>query len=677
MSLQLIPPRFRSLGASWALAAVLLALPSASMPARAQGARAAELPSQLKAKVRASCFEVVIAKPAETGVSYEKDLPWDSVPFAERNDKYYSIGTAFAVSPTELLTAFHVLALGDDSMAFRQYYIRDAQGQVSELDKIVAADEHRDAVRFTVKGRTFPQWFELRPGVQEGADVFTVGNALGDGIVIRRGDMLGTTPEPMEGAWKLIKSSAEVNPGNSGGPLVDGQGRAVGIVLRKNDNLCYSLPASEILAMKAGAAVFHNRLNYGFRLFPEQLTGVLRAFEVQLPLPYADAKHAVHARMQEVYKANMGRLFADNEKEMFPSGASSQEAIVDIPSSDVPQVIFKDETTRKWSLSDLKYSSNDLGGNGLLAYAVATDILFADLTRPSDVKLKDLYANPRLMMDLFLKGLNIPREMGGQKIRITSLGDPVSRQRVTDKLGRVWNLDLWQIPYSDEVAIVYSTAVPCGVDMIVKVTNSPQLDEWKYDMAKVVDLTYIPYYGKLRDWPEFLQEKDRLPAQIRDAEIRYEPGKSLAFRTPWFDADLEKHELPLNPTEFLALDMGFTPATSGGVKWDLRRIAMGGGKEDGYFVVLRHISPFKGMSEGFEKNWEDVAKGKHPYTGTPFQNEGRTDIATTLFSAPSEIYTLYEGRSGAVPEADMKRGLAALQRALSIHTTPAVKGVSH
>jgi hypothetical protein len=57
----------------------------------------AGLPLELQAGIRASTFEVVLKKPAADPLSYEKALPFDLVPFLERNDQYRSIGTAFAL----------------------------------------------------------------------------------------------------------------------------------------------------------------------------------------------------------------------------------------------------------------------------------------------------------------------------------------------------------------------------------------------------------------------------------------------------------------------------------------------------------------------------------------------------------------------------------------------------
>ena len=61
-------------------------------------------------------------------LTYEKPLPLELLPFQERNDKYYSIGTAFAIGNNRYVTAAHVLQVGIDSL-WGEPALRDASGQ--------------------------------------------------------------------------------------------------------------------------------------------------------------------------------------------------------------------------------------------------------------------------------------------------------------------------------------------------------------------------------------------------------------------------------------------------------------------------------------------------------------------------------------------------------------------
>ena len=63
--------------------------------------------------VSESVFEVIIEKPKEGNLKYEEELPFDLLPYHIRNDKYKSIGTAFAVGSNLFLSAAHVFSLDD------------------------------------------------------------------------------------------------------------------------------------------------------------------------------------------------------------------------------------------------------------------------------------------------------------------------------------------------------------------------------------------------------------------------------------------------------------------------------------------------------------------------------------------------------------------------------------
>ncbi len=59
--------------------------------------------------VNAATYEVVVPKPVKESLTYEKPLPLDLLPYAQRKDNYYPIGTAFAIAPDRFVSAGHVL----------------------------------------------------------------------------------------------------------------------------------------------------------------------------------------------------------------------------------------------------------------------------------------------------------------------------------------------------------------------------------------------------------------------------------------------------------------------------------------------------------------------------------------------------------------------------------------
>lgn len=164
------------------LLGLALSLPGAfAAPALDRPMQSAGMSAELLKLVNTAVFEVVVEKSQTDPTIYEQELDWERVPYKIRTDKYHSLGTAFAISKTELITAFHVVNLGVESMTYDRYFIRDSEGQVYELDQINAGSNEKDFVIFTVKDRTFTGYFEFEERFETNDPVFSIGNALGKG----------------------------------------------------------------------------------------------------------------------------------------------------------------------------------------------------------------------------------------------------------------------------------------------------------------------------------------------------------------------------------------------------------------------------------------------------------------------------------------------------------------
>src|SRR5215469_11455885 len=121
--------------------ALLIAAPFASVATSA--ATAAALTAELQKEVRAATFEVVIRKPTTDSVTYEKPLPLELMPYTERTDSYWPVGTAFAIAANTFVTAAHVIVLGVGSQ-FGVPGIRDGNGNVYPVDRVLKFALHED-----------------------------------------------------------------------------------------------------------------------------------------------------------------------------------------------------------------------------------------------------------------------------------------------------------------------------------------------------------------------------------------------------------------------------------------------------------------------------------------------------------------------------------------------------
>ena len=150
-------------------------------------------------------------------------------------------GSGFVIAAGTIMTNAHV-ARGCTRMT-----ARNAAGQIVTA-RIRAADTRRDLAILTVPTDFGPPLsFRESPPVQLGESVITYGfpltGILSSGPTLTTGSisaLSGLRDNPVQ-----FQISAPVQPGNSGGPLLDAQGNVVGIVTSK-------LNAAEVAKMTGG-----------------------------------------------------------------------------------------------------------------------------------------------------------------------------------------------------------------------------------------------------------------------------------------------------------------------------------------------------------------------------------------------------------------------------------------
>src|SRR3546814_7383335 len=104
------------------------------------------------------------------------------------------------------------------------------------IDKIVKFSMQQDFVVFTLAQQPGAVVLELDTDAAAGQIVYSVGNAYGTGVVLRDGLYTSDTPEQQDGRWNWLRFSAAASPGNSGGPLLDQDGKVIGVVMAKSPN---------------------------------------------------------------------------------------------------------------------------------------------------------------------------------------------------------------------------------------------------------------------------------------------------------------------------------------------------------------------------------------------------------------------------------------------------------
>ncbi|HET6434998.1 MAG TPA: serine protease [Xanthomonadaceae bacterium] len=634
-------------------------------------ARAVSLDPALLPAIQAATFEVVAAKPAHDPLTYDKPLPLELLPFQERNDQYYSIGTAFAIGDGRYVTAAHVLLTGVDSL-WGPPALRDNHGRVYAIDSVRKFSLERDFVEFTLaEAPPAAAALPVQTAPAQGQTVYSVGNAYGTGVVIRDGLYTSDTPEQQDGRWKWMRFSAPASPGNSGGPLVDAEGKVIGVVLAKspNENLNYALPIGMVLQAPDGVAGIEQRIGYQFDVFDDRLSNTLKA-EFALPLKLADFFRAYSQRTNAWFDEQLAALLAKDPARMFPDGAGTAELLHSIPTmGDFPKIVVRDDGG-KWGIAGEQKDDYRLGANGYVTLGSYGNNMLFHLRRPDDVPAARLYADPAVPMDLLLKTGFAKRQVANQAIQVTSLGQPRASSRHTDAWGRGWRLWEWPLPYANAVLVVAALPVPDGYVGIARYAPALQAHDQAINLRALTDFTYANYDGTLAQWQDFLRDPALLPEALADTRIRAEFGKRFEYASPRmrlaFGPDLQA----IGPDSILTLGFAFY-RDGGKVVWDVAELWLSArSTENNFVMVVREQEPPAELGDDWRNDWERVLHRRHRYDGVSRHDNDATKVTGVVgpdaAAAPKVLYSATVAAEGSQPQEAMAAKLALLVAGLRV-----------
>ncbi len=144
-------------------------------------------------------------------------------------ERHSSSGSGFVIGVGRAVTNHHVID------GCQRVSVRTPQGQVLPA-RVMASDARRDLALLGYEGNAGPALrFRETPAVARGEMVVTYGfplsGVLSSGPTLTTGDisaLAGLRDNPLH-----FQISAPVQPGNSGGPLLDAQANIVGVVVSK------------------------------------------------------------------------------------------------------------------------------------------------------------------------------------------------------------------------------------------------------------------------------------------------------------------------------------------------------------------------------------------------------------------------------------------------------------
>jgi hypothetical protein len=625
-------------------------------------------------------FEVVLEKPVDDPIVYEKEIDWDLVPFAMRNDKYHSIGTAFAISKTELITAFHVLEGGYD-----KYFVRDSKGNVYEVDIITGGSKEKDYIIFTVEGKTFDKFFQFEKKFKIGDPVFSIGNALGEGIVIRDGLVLGTVPEEDSGRWNLLKSSANSSPGNSGGPLVNPNGKVISLVTSRADNILYSTPADAILSDDRSVLLYRSKMMYFHILLANKLNNI---FETQVSLPdtYTNINRLFREAYIKHYDDSLSALFEEAPEYL---GEVNSEHLLNggnslFGRSGGLQISYVDSDDDKWKLKKPLYSPDNLEDDGKMYHTDLNFAFFSDfyfylsdidlykINKPVSVSLEQICTDPKYIMEFILKSKRTDREIRDNKYRILSYGEPISTGLFRDSLGRTWITANWNIGFDYTVLIMYILPMPDGPVVITANPDSGSLHSYNWDLQKLCEHIFPVYGASFDEWDNFFALDKFVPDFLKNMSFKWNSKEqSFSLSIGYVSINTGKQVFDWNNKSELYLYPSWYKQDKKLEFGILKVSLLVDPREKEKIILQQNNKPDPKLGTDFIENWNDLKLEKFPYNETPvISKEKNNGFMGSIIKAkqpnPDVYFSLYLEMEDPQSERDISRRFTAFRNGVFI-----------
>ena len=163
------------------------------------------------------------------------------------------LGTGFLISPDgKIATNLHVVA------DLRKAGVQLASGERFDSFSVLSFDSRKDIAIIKIPGFDLPA-VQLGNSnqIQVGEPVLAVGSPLGLQGSVTTGVISSIRDDPLGGGFKVLQTDAAANPGNSGGPLVNGQSQVVGIItfkIRGGENINFAIPINYLRGLAEAPA---------------------------------------------------------------------------------------------------------------------------------------------------------------------------------------------------------------------------------------------------------------------------------------------------------------------------------------------------------------------------------------------------------------------------------------
>jgi hypothetical protein len=489
----------------------------------------------------------------------------------------------------------------------------------------------------------------LAQQVEVGDTVFSAGNALGEGISYRAGQVASFTPERVYGEWQDIRFSSPASPGNSGGPLLNTAGEVAGVIVQRSnlgENYNIAVPISEINNM-GDTADFHARnITLGIRGAIDTLSKDW-SYTASLPATVSELSHQAQNALSAFYRTLRKELNEQIKEKNFPHGQRFRYYLRNQPVIRGLASLEPDARFRKWTAKQVDLKKEPLAEeqsvyHGPLRYqkgrrspGFSYDDMLVLAEKPSQVDLKTFLDSPAMLLETALDAVPYFRYVGRERVAVTSLGKPEKTESWRDSLGRRWSSSLWYLPYNNSFLFARCLPSPKGAMCTIMSTGAGLLTrDYFAAFQEICDKLVAGYEGSIEDWQEYLAlGEEYLPRVFHEAEVSYKEGKT---RIRLKDFQVVLKNVGMTSDSSLRLHLGYANDQLLGEDLVLLSLIPEKGSSTSYSIrPLFEPSPYD--SEEYIRTWQESLSGTGDFSGKKIAKGNQVVVRKTALSTKKSI----------------------------------------
>lgn len=393
-------------------------------------------------------------------------------------------------------------------------------------------------------------------------------------------------------------------------------------------------------------------------------------FETPVPTTLPELWTAVARERLDRYRTLIADFDALHGGEAFPREPNLQ-AFLRHPIVPYGFGTFTLDQNRRWSFKHENTTRTEIAPGQFVSFAKTDQRAELVIDRPPGTPLLQFFQSPKALAELILKVLEVKRSFAKQMIPLQSLGEPAEQKRWIDELGRPWFTNVWRVDFAGAAFVSSCLTNPGGLACDWQAMPIGTVPSYLLEKQRAARRTTFVYYGRLKDWTEFLAlPPDFKPRALSAPEdrVRFEGG-TLTVDLGAFRGRLGSEVPGLSEASVLSLFLIPDGTPSFGLRAHSLRLKPRSDK-DLRFDVEPIYAPIEGSSEASVQSWNKLQTGEPPYDGGAASDGKENAVRLVLrpsHPADPEVRYIYACRNGPEDEkAALQKSCALLTRAITV-----------